>query len=49
VSVRLMDPGGGVRESTHTLFATGDYVLLGSSPAGGGYVPPDGWCVEPEE
>jgi hypothetical protein len=44
VSVRLTDPGGGVRELTRKLAREGDHVLLGSSPAGSGYVPPDGWC-----
>jgi hypothetical protein len=44
VSIRLTDPDGGVRELTRTLAREGDHVLLGSSPAGSGYVPPDGWC-----
>jgi hypothetical protein len=44
VSVRVTDPGGGVRELTRTLAREGDHVLLGSSPAGSAYVPPEGWC-----
>jgi hypothetical protein len=44
VSVRLTDPDGTVHDSTRTLAREGDHVLLGSSPAGRGYVPPDGWC-----
>ena len=46
--VRITDPDGSVRESTHTLNATGDTVWLGTSPAGPAYVPEDGWCREPE-
>src|SRR5439155_23563359 len=44
VSVRLTDPDGAVHDSTRTLAHEGDHVLLGTSPAGAGYVPPDGWC-----
>jgi hypothetical protein len=44
VDIRLTDPGGTVRESSRTLAHEGDHVLLGSSPGGSGYVPPDGWC-----
>jgi hypothetical protein len=44
VSIRLTDPDGNVREQQRTLAREGDHVLLGSSPAGSGYVPPDGWC-----
>jgi hypothetical protein len=44
VSVRLTDPGGAVRASTHTLAHEGDHLLVGSTPAGSGYVPPEGWC-----
>jgi hypothetical protein len=44
VSVRLTDPDGSVRDSSRTLAREGDHVLIGSSPAGGGYVPPEGWC-----
>jgi hypothetical protein len=44
VSVRLTDPSGAVRASTHTLAHDGDHVLVGSTPAGAGFVPPEGWC-----
>jgi hypothetical protein len=44
VSVRLTDPDGTIHDSTRTLAREGDHVLVGSSPAGRGYVPPDGWC-----
>jgi hypothetical protein len=44
VAVRVTDPGGAVRESTHTLAHEGDHLLLGSSPPGSGFVPPEGWC-----
>ena len=44
VSVDIVDPSGDVRSSSHRLEATGHQVLLGSSPAGGGYVPEEGWC-----
>jgi uncharacterized protein YfaP (DUF2135 family) len=44
VSVRLTDPDGSTRELTRTLAREGDHVLLGSSPAGSGYVPAEGWC-----
>jgi hypothetical protein len=44
VSVRLTDPGGAVRASTHTLAHEGDHLLVGSTPAGAGFVPPEGWC-----
>ena len=45
VTVRLTDPDGSVHDSTRTLAREGDHVLLGSSPGGGGYTPPDGWCA----
>ena len=45
VTVRIADPDGTVRQSVHTLSYTGDSVLLGSSPEGAGYTPPDGWCA----
>jgi hypothetical protein len=44
VAVRLTDPDGTVRESTRMLSRKGDSVLLGSSPGGPGFAPPDGWC-----
>src|SRR5436190_4187862 len=44
VSVRLTDPHGASHDSTRTLAREGDHVVLGSSPAGRGFVPPDGWC-----
>jgi hypothetical protein len=44
VSVQLTDPDGTPHESTRTLAREGDHVLVGSSPAGAGFVPPDGWC-----
>jgi hypothetical protein len=44
VSVRLTDPDGTAHDSTRTLAREGDHVLLGSSPGGGGFVPPEGWC-----
>jgi uncharacterized protein YfaP (DUF2135 family) len=44
VSVRLTDPDGASHESTRTLAREGDHMLVGSSPGGGGYAPPDGWC-----
>jgi hypothetical protein len=44
VSVRLADPDGTAHESMHTLAREGDHVVIGSSPAGSGYTPPDGWC-----
>jgi hypothetical protein len=44
VTVKLTDPSGGVRTMTQSLSSTGDHVLLGTSPAGGGYSPPDDWC-----
>jgi hypothetical protein len=44
VAVRLTDPDGTVHESTETLARKGDSVLLGSSPAGAAFTPPDGWC-----
>jgi hypothetical protein len=44
VSVRLTDPDGTTHDSTRTLAREGDHFLIGSSPAGGGFVPPDGWC-----
>jgi uncharacterized protein YfaP (DUF2135 family) len=47
VAVRLTDPDGTRRESLHTLWYSGDSVLLGSSPAGAAFVPPDDWCSAP--
>jgi len=44
VDVRIVDPNGAERTSSHYLEFSGDRVLLGSSPPGGGYVPDDGWC-----
>jgi hypothetical protein len=44
VTVRLTDPSGAIRVSTHTLARKGDGVLLGSSPAGAAYSAPAGWC-----
>jgi hypothetical protein len=44
VSVRLTDPDGTAHDSTRTLEREGDHLLLGSSPGGGGFVPPEGWC-----
>jgi hypothetical protein len=44
VAVRLTDPDGAVHESTQTLARKGDSVLLGSSPAGAAFTPPEGWC-----
>lgn len=45
VSVTLTDPDGTVHDFTQTLYFTGDYALLGSSPAGSGFTPEDGWCA----
>jgi hypothetical protein len=44
VAVHLTDPGGGTRDFTRTLAREGDHLLVGSSPAGSAFVPPDGWC-----
>jgi hypothetical protein len=44
VSVRLTDPGGAARSFSRTLTREGEGQLLGSSPAGSGFVPPPGWC-----
>jgi hypothetical protein len=44
VSVRLTDPGGGVRATTASLRAEGDSVLVGSSPPDAGFTPAPGWC-----
>jgi hypothetical protein len=44
VSIHLTDPGGGTRQLTRTLAREGDHLLIGSSPAGSGFVPADGWC-----
>lgn len=45
VTVRLIDPDGGIRTSHHRLEASKDQVLLGASPVGGGYDPSfDDWC-----
>ncbi|HEY0630941.1 MAG TPA: hypothetical protein VGC98_02710, partial [Thermoleophilaceae bacterium] len=44
VAVRLTDPDGAVHDSTRTLAHEGDHVLLGSSPSGSAFVPPEGWC-----
>jgi hypothetical protein len=45
VTVRLIDPDGGIRTSQHHLALSKDRVLLGASPAGAtGYVPDDDWC-----
>jgi hypothetical protein len=44
VAVRLTDPDGAVHDSTRTLAHEGDHVLLGSTPAGSAFVPPEGWC-----
>lgn len=44
VDVELTDPDGSVRTLSRTLGTKGDGVLLGSSPDGQAYVPPDGWC-----
>ncbi|MEA2432392.1 MAG: hypothetical protein QOI19_2865 [Thermoleophilaceae bacterium] len=44
VAVRFIDPDGAVHESTRTLAHEGDHVLIGSSPAGSAFVPPEGWC-----
>jgi hypothetical protein len=49
VSVTLTDPDGTVHESSHTLAATGDSILVGSSPAASGFTPPDGWCGPPSD
>jgi hypothetical protein len=44
IAVRLTDPDGTARDSTRTLARKGDHLLIGSSPAGRGFTPPDGWC-----
>jgi uncharacterized protein YfaP (DUF2135 family) len=44
VSIRLTDPDGSTREFTRTLAREGDHVVVGSSPAGLAFVPPEGWC-----
>jgi hypothetical protein len=44
VAMRIIDPDGTVRNSNHVLYATGDNLLVGSSPPGSGFVPTDGWC-----
>jgi hypothetical protein len=44
VSIELTDPGGGPRQLTRTLAREGGHLLVGSSPAGSEFVPPDGWC-----
>lgn len=45
VTVRLIDPDGGIRTSQHRLETSKDRVLLGASPASApGYTPDDDWC-----
>lgn len=44
VTVRIADPGGAVRQSTHTLARKRDRVVLGSSPPGAAGTPPGEWC-----
>lgn len=44
VTLRLTDPDGSTRESVHVLHASGDSVVLGSSPPGSAFAPPEGWC-----
>ncbi|MGV1047737.1 MAG: hypothetical protein ACOYD4_04310 [Solirubrobacterales bacterium] len=44
VTLEVHDPSGGVRTFHTTLFEPGDSAVLASSPEGGGYIPPPGWC-----
>lgn len=44
VGLRITDPNGAVRNSSHTLSQTGDSVVVGASPAGAGFTPPPEFC-----
>lgn len=44
VTLTVTDPGGAQRTFHQTLFFEGDYELITTSPADGGYTPEFGWC-----
>lgn len=44
VTLTVNDPSGPLRVFHATLFEESDGVVLTTSPLGGGYMPPPGWC-----
>jgi hypothetical protein len=48
VNVTVIDPGGAARTLEWTLIEPGDSAILTTSPVGGGYTPPSGWCLNDE-
>jgi hypothetical protein len=44
VTLTVNDPSGPLRVFHATLFEESDGVVLTTSPVGGGYAPPPGWC-----